>query len=250
MKLFTQVAGRAVQLALSPLGLELRRRSRRWPPTGNAAAERGKHIAGRDEVVEQFCKQYAFENILDIGCGKGACFPALLATEAQVIGVDLLPPSQVALQVGDRQARYVQGNFLTERPAGTYQAVIASHVVEHMPDTEKFLRAMFASLEPGGAFCLIWSPPKSTIVGGHVHVFNTGLMLYNLVRIGVDCRQVECIECGYSLAIMGKYQPFDPPQLVYDDGDIELLAPYFPFPVEQDFEGNATPGTIRLREAA
>jgi len=101
-------------------------------------------------------------------------------------------------------------------------------------------------VEPGGVFCLIWPPPKAAIVSGHVHVFNLGLMLYNLVRLGVDCRRTEMVRCGYCLAIMGRYRRFEIPALTHNEGDLDVLGPYFGCPVYQGFDGDAPLGIVDL----
>lgn len=211
-----------------------------------AGGSAGKHIAGRDEILEYFAREYRFETVLDVGCGPGAAFPVLAAAGRRVTGVDILPESEVILPAGTDSVRYVRQDFSEFDPAGKFDAVLSSHVIEHMPDTERFLRKFFSFLDEAGAFCLIWPPPKHTVVGGHVHVFNMGMMLYNLVRIGIDCSGVDMVRCDYSQAVIGRLRRFNPPPLRHDEGDIEALARYFPFPARQDFDGDSVPGVIDL----
>jgi len=203
-------------------------------------------ISGRDEVANYFCNCYSFDSILDVGCGKGALFPHLLETGADVVGIDFLPESEIETDYRDKQAHYIRTMFETYNGDQLFDAVIASHLIEHIPDTERFLQKFFSVLTPDGAYCLIWPPPKSAIVGGHVHLFNPGLMLYNLVRLGIDCRNVHVVQCGYSYGVMGRYSTFNVPELNHDQGDIELLQNYFPFKVKQGFNGDDIPNIVRL----
>ena len=145
----------------------------------------GKPIPGRDEVTRYFASRYPAESILDIGCGSGPVWPIFAGAGMRVTGIDLLPAALVSSATDARAATYIEGDILDGRP-GRYGAVYSSHAIEHVPDTERFLTRFFECVEPGGVFCLIWPPPKAAIVSGHVHVFNLGLMLYNLVRLGVD----------------------------------------------------------------
>ncbi|MEW4528561.1 class I SAM-dependent methyltransferase [Maioricimonas sp. JC845] len=243
MKSFLRQSTRWMLNRCYSAGWEIRRLSAPWP-TGEA--DRGKVISGRDDVVADFVERYPFDTVLDVGCGRGSCFRGLASKGARVSGIDILPAAQVNTATGARPAEFMCGNVLDVEPNRQFDAVIASHVIEHMPDTERFLRRFFGWLRPGGAFCLIWPPPKSGVVGGHVHLFNHGLMLYHLVRIGIDCRTVRMVQAGYSLAVMGRHERFDVPPLIYDEGEIALLAEYFPFPVQENFDGSSPPGLVRL----
>ncbi|QDU04438.1 bifunctional 3-demethylubiquinone-9 3-methyltransferase/ 2-octaprenyl-6-hydroxy phenol methylase [Gimesia chilikensis] len=225
------------------LGVEVRR-VEVWPK--ESSNRQINRISGRDEVAAYFCNCYSFNSILDVGCGKGALFPRLLETGAEVVGLDFLPECEIQTVFQDKKANYIRTMFDSFCNDQLFEAVIASHLIEHIPDTERFLIKFFSLLIPNGAYCLIWPPPKSAIVGGHVHLFNPGLMLYNLVRLGVDCRDVRVVQCGYSYGVMGRYSTFDVPDLNHDQGDIELLQNYFPFKVEQGFNGDKIPNIVHL----
>jgi 2-polyprenyl-3-methyl-5-hydroxy-6-metoxy-1,4-benzoquinol methylase len=247
-----------VKQGLSRMGYEIRRlpgaqstsvQSPDSPQIRNSAdnsCSSGSTIAGRDKVAEYFLRHYEFSTILDVGCGRGDAFPALAAKGAQVTGIDILPSDLVAQQVDGHQVTYICQDFMRYELERRYDAVFCSHVIEHMPDTELFLRKFFSFLKPEGVFCIVWPPPKSTTVGGHVHVFNMGLMLYNLVRLGIDCRSVATLRCQYCLAVMGHCQTFELPQLAHDAGDLERLAGFFPFQAYQGFDGNDVPGLRNL----
>jgi len=208
----------------------------------------GKPIAGRDEILGYFMREYRFQTVLDIGCGTGYTLHTLAASGRHVTGVDILPGTQVILPPDGTSVSYIQHDFWDFNIDERFDAVVSSHFIEHMADTESFIRKYFSFLKDDGVFCLIWPPLKHTIVGGHVHVFNMGLMLYNLVRLGVDCRGVDMLRCGYSQAIVGRLRRFKIPVLKNDEGDIETLAPYFPFPARQNFDGDNIQGIIDLPE--
>lgn len=209
----------------------------------------GKPLAGRDEVTRYFVDRYVPESLLDVGCGSGPVWPIFVSMGVAVTGIDLVPTSLIRPEVLGRPISYIEADFLRWQTPRRYDAVYSSHTIEHAPDTERFLTTFFEALVPGGAFCLIWPPPKPAIVSGHVHVFNVGLMLYNLVRLGVNCRNVEMVRCGYCLAVMGRYERFAVPALTHNEGDLDLLAPFFPFRASQGFDGDNPPGLVTLDEA-
>ena len=206
----------------------------------------GKPIGGRDEVTQYFVERYDAASILDIGCGSGPVWRQFFEKGLAVTGVDLIPKEMVMVGHPGGAANYFVGDFLDLRLPDPYDAVYSSHTIEHVPDTERFLRKFFSCLRPGGAFCLVWPPPKPEVVSGHVHVFNLGLMLYNLVRLGVDCRKVEMVRCGYCLALMGRYQSFSLPELTNNEGDLDRLGAYFPFQAHQGFDGDHPVGVVDL----
>lgn len=229
------------------------------PPAASGTApqhekhyQAGKLVVGRDEVTHYFLEHYPATSVLDIGCGTGPVWDLFAAKGLHITGVDLLPTELVPSMVGGSPVTYHSADFLSATLPQQFDAVYSSHTIEHVPDTERFLRAFFAHLAPDGAYCLMWPPPKPEIVSGHVHVFNPGLMLYNLVRLGIDCRDVEVVRCGYSLAIMGRYRRFERPELTHNEGDLNALAEHFPFRAQQDFNGDRLPGMrdIPIRSGA
>ncbi len=206
----------------------------------------GKPIGGRDEVTRYFVERYEASSILDIGCGSGPVWRQFFEKGMAITGVDLVPKEVVMAGHQGCAANYLVGDFLEVQLPDTYDAVYSSHTIEHAADTERFLRKFFSCLRPGGAFCLVWPPPKPEVVSGHVHVFNLGLMLYNLVRLGVDCRKVEMVRCGYCLALMGRYQRFSLPELTHNEGDLDRLGAFFPFQANQGFDGDHPTGVVDL----
>lgn len=197
-------------------------------------------IPGRNLILEYLVENFKFKTVLDIGCGTGDFFYFLHKNNITFKGhgIDLVNSEDIAIH----NFKYHKINFLDFKYEFLFDLIFSSHTIEHNPDTEIFLKHMFSLLKPNGIFCLIWPIPKPEIVGGHVHIFNMGLMLYNIVRLGIDCRHVSMIKCGYNQAIIGKYKTFDLPSLTYNRFEIDLLSKYFPFPAKQGFDGDNPPG--------
>ena len=96
-------------------------------------------------------------------------------------------------------------------------------------------------LNEGGYLAIIVPPRKPFIVGGHVTLWNAGLVLYNLILAGFDCSE-ECYikQYDYNIGIIIKKKSIDkfPEGLSMDKGDIELLNKYFPLDVKHGFNGD------------
>ena len=106
--------------------------------------------------------------------------------------------------------------------------VYCSHTLEHSHNVGLFLANLAAHCRPGGVIGIVVPPLKHAIVGGHVSLWNAGLLLYRLVLAGINCREAAVRSYGYNCAVVVRYVPFDLPKLKHDQGDIWKLRAYFP----------------------
>ena len=190
-------------------------------------------VSGATECFQRFVNRFEFQTVLDVGCGMMPY--KKIFKDKKYLGMDMRKADY---------PDYVSFNFMSETETWPtdekYDAVVSAHVVEHIQDTKRFIDKMVSLTAPGGKICIIWPKPKPNIVGGHVHVFNIGMMYYNIILTGQDCSKWQHWSQGYSQVVMGEVSPVDltPLKLEYDKGDIEKLAKYFPFKVYQGFNGN------------
>lgn len=165
-----------------------------------------------------------FATVLDIGSGDGQHAAVLRANGRHVTTINLFAPADIV------------GDFCVE-PVGAFDCLWASHVLEHQCDVGAFLRKCYASLNDIGILAVTVPPAKHNIVGGHLTVWNAGLLLYNLIVAGFDCAQASVKTCGYNVSVIVRKKPAQLPILKMDCGDIEALAEFFPFHVTQGFDG-------------
>jgi hypothetical protein len=120
-----------------------------------------------------------------------------------------------------------------------YHALYCAHTLEHVRNVGVMLDAMYAELRPGGLLCIVVPPAKHNIVGGHLTLWNAGLLLYNLIRAHFDCAKAAVRTYDYNVAVLVRKVHADYPEDVLheDNGDLEILAPYFPVPMPQDQDG-------------
>ena len=114
------------------------------------------------------------QRVLDVGCGNGYLAHRLAADAgAEVLGVDILPANiEKARKLhAHPRARFETGDILRAVPAGGFDVVVMSNVLEHLPDRAALLRRLAA--ETGASSFLIrvpdferdWSVPLKKELG-------------------------------------------------------------------------------------
>ena len=116
-------------------------------------------------------------------------------------------------------------------------AIWCSHTLEHSRNPGAFLDAINKVLILGGWLAITVPPAKNAIVGGHLSIWNAGLLLYHLIMAGFDCRDAKLKTYDYNISVIVKHRRIELPHLNYDNGDIDLLAQFFPLSVAQGFNG-------------
>lgn len=166
--------------------------------------------------------------ILDVGSGLGEHAEHMRSRGHSVVTLDLGHPADIS------------SAYQTADVGEPFDGIWMSHVLEHQPDPNEFLRKAYRDLKVGGVLAVTVPPLKEEIVGGHVTLWNEGLLLYQAILAGFDCSAARVGRYGYNISLIVGKQTSDPlvvPGLVYDKGDIERLAPFFPLPVKQGFNG-------------
>lgn len=184
-----------------------------------------------DEAFHRLVRDYEFRTVLDVGCGESQ--PAARAFR----DVGNLVTTIDRRWKADLQADYLDAQF---QPV---DAIWCCHVLEHQLQVHAFLMKLRYDLEPGGVLALTVPPLKHAIVGGHVSLWNEGLLLYRLVLAGWDCSEARVGVYGYNISVLVRRRDADLPELDGANGDLERLAPYFPVPVHQGIDGRL--GNVR-----
>lgn len=161
-----------------------------------------------------------FDSVLDIGSGEG-----LHSRIFKEHGKDVTCLT------------YEDGDYMCKLYDKQFDCIWASHVLEHMPNPNKFLNKCAADLKDGGILAITVPPLKHDIVGGHVSLWNAGLLLYHLILAGFDCSQAMIKEYGYNISVIVKKKIITLPKLKMDSGDIIKLSEFFPFEVKEPFDG-------------
>jgi SAM-dependent methyltransferase len=173
--------------------------------------------------------------VLDLGSGAGAHAVAMREAGLEPTTISLIPPADI---VGDF--------FETELPA--FDAVWASHVLEHQVNPGLFLRRCFELLPEGGLLAVTVPHDRRDMAGGHVISWSEGLLVYHLVLAGFDCREarVGLYKRQLSVVLRKSSRP-EVPGLICDRGDLELLEPFFPVGWGVRHHGSAFLGPINWK---
>lgn len=155
-----------------------------------------------------------FSTVLDLGAGEGL-------------------HSQILEDAGKLVTSITYENdFLNHK--GKYDCIWASHVLEHQPNPNIFLKKCFQDLNENGILAVTVPPLKDNIVGGHVTLWNAGLLLYQLILAGFDCSEASVKTYGYNISVIVRKKELKMPELKMDHGDLNLLSDLFPVKVKAD----------------
>ena len=175
-------------------------------------------------TFEKLVKDFQFTNALDVGSGDNRYAEAFKLNNKECFTTDIL------------ESDY-QGDFNNLDFGRKFECLWCAHVLEHQLNVNVFLKKCFDLLEDDGILAISVPPMKHEIVGGHLSLWNTGLLLYNLIITGFDCSEASVKTYGYDCSIIVKKKPATLPELRYDYGDIERLSQFFPFDARQGFNG-------------
>jgi SAM-dependent methyltransferase len=181
-------------------------------------------------------------SVLDVGAGGGEHALEFSRAGKRVDCVDLgrsiYYDNSKIFRSGDVEAiRFVMGDFFDFTADHTYDLVWCSHVLEHQSDANAFLKRCLGLVTEGKWLAITVPPLKHSVVGGHVSLWNAGLLLYQLVIGGNDCSDAIVMNYNYNISVLVRRRPISLPELDYDAGDIDRLSSYFPRGCQEGFDG-------------
>lgn len=166
--------------------------------------------------------------LLDIGAGAdGGGFGDLARSK----GIEYFP-----IDFAKGQDWEAQNLSLPDAP---FDAIYMCHSLEHMLNPIGALERIHCAIKLDGWIAVTVPPLKHQIVGGHLSLWNAGLLLYNMIIAGHNCRHAAVKTYDYNVTVVVPYDPIlELPPLSRDIGDIERLAAFFPFEASQGFNGH------------
>lgn len=178
-----------------------------------------------------------FSSVLDIGSGAGKHADFFEAAGKHVTAIDF--GVSIYHQQKTSQRTEIIGNYYDYAFESEFDLVWASHVLEHQPNPNLFLNKIHADCREGGWVAITVPPLKHEIVGGHVSLWNAGLLLYQLVLAGFNCRDASIKKYGYNISVIFKKHSISSlPELHFDSGDIDRLSTFLPPGLTERFDGD------------
>jgi len=179
-------------------------------------------------------------SVLDIGAGSG--WHSLFFAEQghKTTHNDLYHPG-----ISHENLDFLIADIMTQGlyPMKRFDCVFASHVLEHQLNVNSFLKAVSHFVPEGGLIAICVPPAKASIASGHYTIWNAGLVLYNLVMVGLDCAQVKILRQGYNISVIIRKRTISLPPMEYGLGDLTKLRRFLPSEIEWDddcFNGDIT----------
>jgi SAM-dependent methyltransferase len=177
------------------------------------------------EAIKYLLEKCRFKTILDIGCGAGDQSAIFRDNNKIVTELDFGD----SVYTRNRKSKYIRGDYLNIKFDEQFDAIWVCHVLEHQLNVNIFLTKILHDLKEEGILAITVPPKKDRIVGGHVTLWNAGLILYNLVLAGFDCSEAKIKTYDYNISVILKKQTIvRTPKITYDCGDIEKLKIYLP----------------------
>lgn len=179
-----------------------------------------------------------FDTVLDVGAGE--CKQATyLKEKGKTVFTCDYGSGHNSIDVSNYD--YV-GDFNSLDIPRKFDAVLCSHILEHQLNAHQFLKKAVSLTNEGGYIVVVVPPRKPFLIGGHVSLWNAGLVLYHLIMTGVDCSR-ECYikQYDYNIGVIVRKSSFDIDSLdiTYDGGDIDnYLYKYFPFEAHDGYNGD------------
>lgn len=185
-------------------------------------------------------KEFSFESVLDVGAGN-LLAASYFVDHGKIVDVndyEKSPYLNAEAVTLSRVRNFISGDFNKLEFSEKYDFLWISHVLEHQLDVQAFLVKAVSLIKDEGYIAVAVPPRKPFIVSGHVNLFNPGLLVYRMILAGVDCSKAKVFQYDGNICLITKINRIELPELSFDIGDLEKLQKYFPFEVQEGFNGD------------
>ena len=144
------------------------------------------------KLLQPFLPNLKNLSILDVGCGVGTLSLFLASQGAKkVLGIDLAADAIAQAEAARQALKLKNLHFRTEKltaTTGKFNLIIASEIIEHVPEPKKFITLLATNLKKGGTL-LLTTPyadnflrhhgylKQHDIYAGHLKIFDEQKLL-------------------------------------------------------------------------
>jgi 2-polyprenyl-3-methyl-5-hydroxy-6-metoxy-1,4-benzoquinol methylase len=161
--------------------------------------------------------------LLDVGCGEGEQAYHFAESGIKVTGIDIKIP-----EIEHKNISFLPGSWESFDFREEFDIIWCSHILEHQLNVNEFLLWVKKTVKDGGVIAITVPPAKHIVVSGHFTIWNAGLVLYNLVMAGLNCKDAQIKEYTYNITVIIKKEEIELPDLYYNRGDLTNLKDFFP----------------------
>ena len=182
-------------------------------------------------ALQKLLDHYQFGSVLDVGCGSGEHSEIFSRYNKSVTAIDF--GHSPYFRNNKSKINTIVGDFNFYSFDRSFDCIWCSHILEHQLNINIFLKKIFLLLNDNGVLAITVPPLKHEVVGGHLSLWNAGLLLYNLVLAGFNCRNASILTYRYNISvIVKKNEALLPEDLSFDNGDIRKIKPFLPDGIE------------------
>ncbi|WP_341710276.1 methyltransferase domain-containing protein [Limnobacter sp.] len=190
------------------------------------ANKKGRGVAGIDELIRR-----SPVSMVDLGAGSNVhALKVLSKLDCEVVTVDYGTSvySRNSVQLPPSIKSYFCDIYEFESPH-LFEAVWASHVLEHQLNSERFIRKCLSLCAPDGFIYITLPTWHRAMLGGHLSIWSPGLLAYNVVLCGIDLSDANLLYGDDEFTLIFSPRSISlPSDLTYDSGDLSKLANYLP----------------------
>lgn len=230
-KFFDFLTGDRSQLYVYPKGIVRlpRGRSRRAPPPFDTIGHAG---VGLKYLLDNF----EFDSVIDVGSGTGRHARMFESFGKKVTRLDYGVAD--TFKKGGDTDNVILTDIIAFQTHQRWDCVWASHIMEHQRNVGLFISKLFELTHDGGIVAITVPPVKQRLAGGHLTMWNQGLLIYNCCLAGFDMRDAEVFRYGGNISLIVRKKKIELPRLGYDKGDIEMLQPFLPRGFRHGLDGS------------
>lgn len=178
-------------------------------------------------ALYKLLSEYEFATVLDIGSGAGDHAAIMAAAGKQVTAIDY--GNSFYFKNSQSNIKVTIGDFMNLDFPDKFDCVWCSHVLEHQLNVQQFLVRVRDVLAENGVLAITVPPLKHRIAGGHVSLWNGGLVLYRLVLAGFDCKDAKILRYGNNISVLLRKRDVNVLDAIeYDRGDIRKIRRFLP----------------------
>jgi len=181
-------------------------------------------------AVQKLLDDFEFETVLDIGAGALEQSIVFARHGKKVTAVDFgvsVYYKEFKTEDG-ADIKQIIGDFNLIEFDQQFDCVWASHILEHQPNVDQFLHKLVSLTKEQGIIAITVPAFDHVIVGGHMSLWNAGLVLYRLVLAGVNCANAHILSYGHNISVIVRKETVVPQGIEYDCGDLRRIKAYLP----------------------